>query len=64
MMAARAVLILTREAGEGDQPKAGGGGDPTHRVCGRPLHRLWRSPSPVTRGRITEAPVCRLEMLS
>ena len=48
----RRQLILTREAGEGDHAKHGGGGDPKRGGWACPLHRLRRSPSPVSRGRI------------
>ena len=58
------------KAGEGDHPKGGGGGcrrldlrrswsrlNETERGGGSPLHRLRRSPSPVSRGRMRAAGV-------
>ena len=44
------IIFLPCEAGEGDRPKGGGGGEAWRRAGGRPLHRLRRSPSPVNGG--------------
>src|SRR5215204_4928842 len=50
----RRQAILSREAGEGDHAKHGGGGDPKRGAWAYALHGLRRSPSPVAtrRGRI------------
>ncbi len=37
---------LSRNAGEGDHAKHGGGGGPKYGVRGRPLHRLTAVPLP------------------
>jgi hypothetical protein len=56
--AAAWVLTCDAVAGEGDHAKHGGGGCPDLIACGRPLHRLRRSPSPVVTGEDPRGTIC------